>query len=331
MATVAEDTGAIERNYGRSGLVERTLAALNAAGLDPKALDRNALQPLDEFHIRGRAATRELAALAGLSTGAHVVDVGCGVGGPARTLAAEIGCRVTGLDLMPEYCDLADLLTAGTGLSDRVTVRQGSALEMPFDDGAFDAASRIDEFMASGYRAMVALREQGTVKAIGGGLNEWEACQILAERGDFDLFLLAGRYTLLEQEALESFLPLCEKRGIGVVIGGPYNSGILASGPGPGAFYNYRPAPEPIRERVARLDAVCRSHGVPLVDAAFQFPLRHPCVVSVIPGGQGVSEIESNLRAAEAHVPPALWDALKVEGLMRADAPTGPPQYFTEA
>ena len=140
MATVAEDTGAIERNYGRSGLVERTLAALNAAGLDPKALDRNALQPLDEFHIRGRAATRELAALAGLSTGAHVVDVGCGVGGPARTLAAEIGCRVTGLDLMPEYCDLADLLTAGTGLSDRVTVRQGSALEMPFDDGAFDAA-----------------------------------------------------------------------------------------------------------------------------------------------------------------------------------------------
>ena len=140
MATVAEDTGAIERNYGRSGLVERTLAALNAAGLDPKALDRNALQPLDEFHIRGRAATRELAALAGLSTGAHVVDVGCGVGGPARTLAAEIGCRVTGLDLIPEYCALAELLTAGTGLSDRVAVRQGSALEMPFDDGAFDAA-----------------------------------------------------------------------------------------------------------------------------------------------------------------------------------------------
>ena len=137
---MAEDAGAIERNYGRSGLIERTLAALNAAGLDPKALDRNDLQPLDEFHIRGRAATRDLAALAGLSEGASVVDVGCGVGGPARTLAAEFGCRVTGVDLMAEYCELAEMLTAGTGLSDRVTVRQGSALEMPFDDGAFDAA-----------------------------------------------------------------------------------------------------------------------------------------------------------------------------------------------
>ena len=140
MATVAEDAGAIERNYGRSGLIARTLAALDAAGLDPESLDRNTLQPLDEFHIRGRAATRELAALAGLSSGDQVVDVGCGVGGPARTLAAETGCRVTGLDLMPEYCELAQLLNAGTGLADRVTVRHGSALAMPFDDGAFDAA-----------------------------------------------------------------------------------------------------------------------------------------------------------------------------------------------
>ena len=140
MATVADNVGAVERNYGRSGLVERTLAALNSAGLDPNVLDRDALQPLDEFHIRGRAATRELAALAGLSTGSRVVDVGCGVGGPARTLAAEFGCRVTGVDLMAEYCELAELLTAGTGLSEHVTVRHGSALAMPFVDGAFDAA-----------------------------------------------------------------------------------------------------------------------------------------------------------------------------------------------
>ncbi len=137
---MAEDAGAIERNYGRSGLIARTLAAIAAADLDPKALDRSDLQPLDEFHIRGRAATRDLATLAGLSEGASVVDVGCGVGGPARTLAAEVGCRVTGVDLMAEYCELAEMLTAGTGLSGRVTVRQGSALEMPFDDGAFDAA-----------------------------------------------------------------------------------------------------------------------------------------------------------------------------------------------
>ena len=137
---MSEALGAIERNYGRSGLVARTLAAIAAAGLDPDALTRDDLQPMDEFHIRGRAATRELAALASLSPGASIVDVGCGIGGPARTLAAEVGCRVTGVDLTAEYCQLAELLTAATGLSDRVTVRHGSALSMPFDDGTFDAA-----------------------------------------------------------------------------------------------------------------------------------------------------------------------------------------------
>ena len=89
------------------------------------------------------------------------------------------------------------------------------------------------------FGAAVKLRDQGVIKAFGAGINEWEACQWLAERGDFDLFLLAGRYTLLEQEALESLLPLCQKRGIGIVLGGPYNSGMLATGPKPGAFYNY--------------------------------------------------------------------------------------------
>ena len=140
MATVPEDVRAIERNYGRSGLIERTLAALNAAGLNPDALTRDVLQPLDEFHTRGRAATRELAVLAGLTPGTHVLDVGCGIGGPARTVGAEFGCRVTGLDLTAEYCQLAELLTTSTGLSDRVTIRHGSALEIPFGDGAFDAA-----------------------------------------------------------------------------------------------------------------------------------------------------------------------------------------------
>ena len=183
-------------------------------------------------------------------------------------------------------------------------------------------AARIDEFMGSGFEAMISLRDQGVVQAIGGGVNEWEICQTLAERGDFDLFLPAGRYTLLEQEALESFLPLCESRGIGIVIGGPYNSGILASGPKPGAFYNYDPAPEPVLEKVRRIEAVCRSHGVSLVEAAFQFPLMHPSVVAVIPGGQSVAQMESNLRVAAIAVPPALWTDLKDQGLMRADAPT---------
>ena len=182
--------------------------------------------------------------------------------------------------------------------------------------------ARVEELMESGYDAMISLRDQGVVTAIGGGVNEWEVCQTLAERGDFDLFLLPGRYTLLEQESLDSFLPLCESRGIGIVIGGPYNSGVLASGPKPGAFYNYEPAPPPILEKVGKIEAVCRSHGVSLIDAAFQFPLMNPNVVSVIPGGQSVAQMESNLRAAEASIPPALWADLKEQGLMREDAPS---------
>ena len=99
---------------------------------------------------------------------------------------------------------------------------------------------RIELFMASGYNALLDLRDEGVIRAFGGGINEWQVCQALAERGDFDLFLLAGRYTLLEQEALASFLPLCEARGIGIVLGGPYNSGILATGAAPGRLLQLR-------------------------------------------------------------------------------------------
>ena len=192
-----------------------------------------------------------------------------------------------------------------------------------FTHGSKEASdARVAEFFdLKGYDAMISSRDQGIVKAIGGGVNEWEVCQTLAERGDFDLFLLAGRYTLLEQDALNSFLPLCEARGIGIVTGGPYNSGILATGAKPGAFYNYDPAPEDIRQRVDRIEAICKQHGVRLVDAAFQFPLLHPSHVAVIPGGQAVAETKSNLHAAEAVIPDALWEDLKSNGLVRQDAP----------
>lgn len=181
--------------------------------------------------------------------------------------------------------------------------------------------AKFDELMSGGYRALVELRDQGVIKAFGAGVNEWQPCQTLAERGDFDMFLLAGRYTLLEQDAMETFLPMAEKRGIGIVLGGPYNSGILATGPVKGAYYNYDPAPQDILDRVARIEAVCNDHKTRLVDAAFQFPLLHPCVVSVIPGGQGVSEMEGNILAATATIPDALWADLKDQGLMRSDAP----------
>lgn len=204
---------------------------------------------------------------------------------------------------------------------DRIDILYAHDLDV-FNHGTQEALdAKLAEFMEGGYKALLRLREEGTIRAFGAGINEWQPCQWMAERGDFDLFLLAGRYTLLEQEALDSFLPLCEARGIGIVIGGPYNSGILATGAKPGAFYNYDPAPPDILDRVARIEKVCDAHGVRLVDAAFQFPLRHPAVVSVIPGGQGVAEMESNLQAAQAEISPALWADLKAEGLMRNDAP----------
>ncbi|WP_226781033.1 aldo/keto reductase [Oceaniglobus trochenteri] len=188
------------------------------------------------------------------------------------------------------------------------------------DRQVLDAA--LNEFIEGGYRALLELRDQGVIKAFGAGVNEWESCQWLTERGDFDIFLLAGRYTLLEQTPLDSFLPLAQERGIGLVIGGAYNSGILATGAKPGAYYNYDPAPQEILDRVAKIEKVCAAHGTRLIDAAFQFPLLHPAVVSVIPGGQGAKEVQGSLQAARAEIPDALWHDLKSEGLLRADAPT---------
>jgi D-threo-aldose 1-dehydrogenase len=191
-----------------------------------------------------------------------------------------------------------------------------------FTHGSQQAADRrIAEFMAGGYQALDRMRADGVVKAVGAGVNEWQICEKLAKAGDFDLFLLAGRYTLLEQDALQSFLPLCETKGIGIVLGGPFNSGILATGARPGAFYNYDPAPPHVLERVSRIEGVCKAYGVPLAAAALQFPLAHPAVVSVIPGGQSAGELQQNVEALRHPIPGALWHDLKRAGLLREDAP----------
>ncbi len=176
-------------------------------------------------------------------------------------------------------------------------------------------------FDEGGYRALDELRAAGTVKAIGAGVNEWEVCETLLELGDFDCFLLAGRYTLLEQEALDSLLPLCEKRDVGIILGGPFNSGILATGAVQGALYNYRPAPSRILARVARLDAVCASYDVKLIAAALQFVLAHPSVKTVIPGANAPKQVEANVALLDAKIPPAFWADLKSQGLIRPDAP----------
>ena len=175
--------------------------------------------------------------------------------------------------------------------------------------------------MAGGYRAMDELRRNGDVKAIGLGVNEWEACDAAMDHGKWDVFLLAGRYTLLEQGPLDHFLPRCEREGVAVVIGAPLNSGILARGAVEGATYNYElPSPE-IFARVKGIEEVCRSHGVPIAAAAFQFPLAHPNVVSVIPGMSSRAQLAWNVERMTQAIPPSVWADLKTQGLLRADAP----------
>ena len=182
--------------------------------------------------------------------------------------------------------------------------------------------ARLQELMdLGGWRALDQLRSSGAVAAIGAGVNEWEPCEWLLNHADPDLFLLAGRYTLLEQAPLDGFLPHCQARGVGIVLGGPYNSGILARGPRDDATFNYGPAPAEVIERVKRIDAVCRRFGVPMVAAALQFPGAHPSVVSVIPGAMSLDEMQSNLDADAVVIPPALWDALRAEGLLHPAAP----------
>lgn len=172
-----------------------------------------------------------------------------------------------------------------------------------------------------GYAALDELRRGGDVAGIGAGLNLWEVAESLIHEGDFECFLLAGRYTLLEQEALNSFLPLCAEKDIGIFLGGPYNSGILATGPIPGAMYNYEPAPEEILQRVRQIEAVCRAHDVPLASAALRFPLGHPSVAAIIPGARNGDEIARNLATFDHPIPAALWTDLKGEGLLRQEAP----------
>lgn len=171
------------------------------------------------------------------------------------------------------------------------------------------------------YKALDSLRSQGVVKAIGVGVNEWEVCHAALQQRDFDCFLLAGRYTLLEQDALNDFLPLCEARGAAVVVGGGFNSGILATGAKPGAKYNYAPAPQAILDKVARIEALCCAHEVPLPAAALQFVVAHPAVPCFMAGTRTVAQLQQNLAWFSHPIPAAFWADLKAQGLLREDAP----------
>lgn len=253
------------------------------------------------------------------------------------------------------------LLTPVPGPVDENEVRHGYATPMPFEpvfDYSYDAVmrsyeaslqrlglSRIDILYihdigrlthgeqnaarmaeltrGGGLRALEELREGGDIAGFGMGVNEIAACLEVMDHARLDAILLAGRYTLLEQTALDGLLPRCDQAGTAIVIGGPYNSGILAVGTKTGAplYYNYEPAPAEVIDKVRRIEAVCDSHAVTLAAAALQFPMAHPLVASVIPGLDSPQRVEQTLALYRQKIPSALWRDLRAEHLIRADAP----------
>jgi D-threo-aldose 1-dehydrogenase len=169
---------------------------------------------------------------------------------------------------------------------------------------------------------MVELKRTGQVRAIGLGVNESEVCIELLEHCELDCILLAGRYTLLEQPALGGLLPLCGRRGVSIICGGPFNSGVLAAGSSKAAetHYNYAPPPEHVIERVRQLEACCADFGVPLKAAALQFPLGCACIATVVAGCSSGAESREVVRMFEHPIPATFWRALRERGLVHADA-----------
>ena len=190
-----------------------------------------------------------------------------------------------------------------------------------FTHGAEAQPQRFREAMEGAYRALARLKSAGTIGAIGLGVNECRVCLDALRHGDFDGFLLAGRYTLIDQSAHPELLPACLARGARIILGGPYNSGILARGAVAGATFDYLPAEPAILERVRAVSAICATFDVPLQAAALQFPLGHPAVATVLPGARSAAEVEANLRFAAHPIPADFWLALRDARLVPPEAP----------
>jgi D-threo-aldose 1-dehydrogenase len=188
--------------------------------------------------------------------------------------------------------------------------------------GSQEAADqRFKETMDGCFPALAELRSAGVIKAIGVGLNESAMSLRFVREADIDCVMLAGRYTLLEQGALDDLLPVCQQKGVSILTAGPFNSGILATGAVPGALYNYQPAPAPIVDRVRLIEAVCQRHSVDMAAAALQFPLAHPNVVSMVAGGISPDEVRQNATRMSARIPAPFWAELKQQGLIADSAP----------
>lgn len=189
--------------------------------------------------------------------------------------------------------------------------------------GDRNAARMAELTTGGGLRALEELRAARAISGFGMGVNEIPACLEVMDHARLDVILLAGRYTLLEQNALDDLFPRCTAAGTAVVVGGAYNSGILAVGTKTDAalYYDYEPAPEHIIAKVRAIETVCDRHGVPLAAAALQFPLAHPIVASVIPGLDSPARVEQTLALYRHKIPAALWRDLKAAKLLRDDAP----------
>ncbi len=253
------------------------------------------------------------------------------------------------------------LLKPVPGPVDETIVRHGYATQMPFEpvyDYSYDAVmrsfeeslqrlglSRIDLLYihdigklthgeqnvarmaeltkGGGLKALEELRESGAIAGFGMGVNEIPACLDVMGHARLDVILLAGRYTLLEQNALDELFPRCVEAGTAIVVGGPYNSGILAVGTRTAAplYYDYEPAPAAVIEKVRKIEAVCDRHHVPLAAAALQFPLAHSLVASVIPGLDSPQRVEQTITLYRHKIPAALWQDLRAQNLIHSDAP----------
>jgi D-threo-aldose 1-dehydrogenase len=184
--------------------------------------------------------------------------------------------------------------------------------------GSQASLSHFHDAMTGGYKALEELRRNGDVACIGLGVNEREVCMAALDYGDWDCFLLAGRYTLLEQAPIEDLLPACERAKTSLIIGSPFNSGILAGG----GTWNCKPAPKRIAEKAKKLAAVCAAHDVPVSAAAVQFPLGSAIVASVIPGPRSCAQAREIIDWYSLDIPASLWSDLRAEGLLHPDAPT---------
>ena len=188
--------------------------------------------------------------------------------------------------------------------------------------GKEEAPARFKEAMEGCYRALDKLRNEKVIKAIGFGINEADTCVKFAKAGDFDVAMMAGRYTLIDQTGLAEFLPLALEKNMGVMLAGVFNSGILATGSVAHAKFDYADAPKAVVDKVKAIEAICRKHKVTLRQAAIQFAFAHPAVVSVVLGAIKPEEVKANVHDASVEIPAGLWSDLKSAKLLDPASPT---------